>query len=183
MRAKSALWAGKWGHQLVCGWSPCAFRDVATGCDAVIERTFVMIKPDAFGRRLCGAIISRYEQKGLKLVGLKMQVISRELAERHYAEHAGKPFYAGLVNFITSGPTIQMVWEGADAIQVVRKMNGATDCQKADVGTVRGDFGLNTQNNLVHASDSVETAAREIKLYFENSDLWDFPMPDGHWLS
>lgn len=149
----------------------------------MIERTFVMIKPDGVGRRLCGDIIGRYERKGLRLTGLKMQVISRDLAERHYAEHAGKAFYDGLVSFITSGPTIQMVWEGPGAVETVRKMNGATDCLKADIGTIRGDFGLNTRNNVVHASDSVETAAREIKLYFEDSELWEFPMPDGHWLS
>jgi nucleoside-diphosphate kinase len=118
----------------------------------------------------------------LRLAGLKMQVISPELAHRHYAEHAGKSFFESLVSFITSGPTVQMVWEGPGAVAMGRKLNGATDCQKADVGTVRGDFGLNTQNNLVHASDSVETAAREIALYFRDDELWDYPMPGGHWL-
>lgn len=147
-----------------------------------MERTFVMIKPDAFGRRLVGEIIRRYESKGLKLVGLKMQIITREIAARHYAEHEGKPFYAGLMEFITSGPSVQMVWEGENAIETVRKMNGATDCQKADVGTIRGDMGMITRFNIVHASDSPESAAREIAVYFEESELWNFAMPDEHWL-
>lgn len=142
-----------------------------------------MIKPDAIGRRLCGEIIRRYEARGLRLVGLKMQILTRELAERQYAEHAGKPFYSALVDFITSGPTIQMVWEGLGAVEVVRKMNGATSCLEAAVGTIRGDLGLNTRNNLVHASDSAETAEREIALYFSDDELWDYPMPDSHWLS
>ena len=146
------------------------------------ERTFVMIKPDATGRRLCGEIIRRYEAKGLKLVGLKMQVLSRALAEEHYAEHAAKPFFPSLLAFITSGPTIQMVWEGTSAIEVVRKLNGATSCLEAAVGTIRGDLGLTTQNNLVHASDSPATAAREIALYFEDGELWDYAMPDDGWL-
>ena len=149
----------------------------------VVERTFVMIKPDAVGRRLCGEITSRYESKGLKLCGLKMQIISTELAGKHYAEHVGKPFYPSLLEFITSGPSLQMVWEGENAVDVVRKINGATSCQQADVGTIRGDFGLNTRNNLVHGSDSVETAEREIALYFMESELWDYEMPDGHWLN
>lgn len=141
-----------------------------------------MIKPDGVGRRLCGDVIRRYEQKGLRLVGIKMRIISRQLAEQHYAEHAAKPFFAGLVEFITSGPTIQMVWEGPGAVEVVRKMNGATDPRKADIGTVRGDFGLITRHNIVHASDSFETAEREIALYFRADELWSYPMPDGHWL-
>ena len=141
-----------------------------------------MIKPDAVGRRLCGEIVRRYEAKGLRLAGVKMQILTPAQAEKHYAEHHGKPFFQGLVEFITSGPTVQMVWEGPNAVEVVRKINGATDCRKADVGTIRGDFGLNTQKNLVHASDSPETAAREIALYFEADEMWDYPMPDGHWL-
>jgi nucleoside-diphosphate kinase len=147
-----------------------------------MEQTFVMIKPDGVGRRLCGEIIGRFESKGLRLVGLKMQVLPRELAERHYAEHVGKPFFPGLLEFISSGPTVQMVWEGPGAVEAVRKINGATSCQKADVGTIRGDFGVNTQKNLVHASDSVETAQREIALYFAQDELWNYAMPDGHWL-
>lgn len=141
-----------------------------------------MLKPDAVGRRLIGDIVRRYEAKGLKLVGLKMQVVSQELAAKHYAEHEGKPFYPSLVEFITSGPTIQMVWEGESAVEVVRKLNGATNCLKADVGTIRGDFGLTVQNNLVHASDSPETAAREIGVYFEASEIWDYPLLDEQWL-
>jgi len=148
-----------------------------------VERTFVMIKPDGVGRRLCGEIIARYEAKGLRLTGLKMQVLSEELAAEHYAEHVDKPFYPGLMAFITSGATIQMVWEGPEAVDVVRKLNGATHCLKADVGTIRGDHGVNTRNNLVHASDSPETAAREIALYFDDSELWDYAMPDGLWLT
>lgn len=147
-----------------------------------MERTFVMIKPDGVGRRLCGNIIRRYEAKGLKLVGLKMQIITKELAEKHYAEHVGKPFFPSLLSFIMSGPTVQMVWEGLNAVETVRKINGATNCQKADVGTIRGDYGMNTQNNLVHASDSVETAKREIELYFSETELWQYDMPDQNWL-
>jgi nucleoside-diphosphate kinase len=142
-----------------------------------------MIKPDGVGRRLCGEIIGRYERKGLRLVGLKLQVLRRELAETHYEEHVGKPFYPGLMAFITSGPTIQMVWEGNEAVDVVRKINGATNCLAADIGTIRGDFGANTQKNLVHASDSPETAAREIAIYFSDDELFGYDMPDGQWLA
>jgi len=148
----------------------------------MVERTFMMIKPDGVGRRLAGAIIGRCEAKGLRLVAMKMQIISRDLAERHYAEHHGKPFYEGLVQFITSGPTIQMVWEGPDAVRAVRKLNGATHGLEADVGSIRGDFAVNTRNNLVHAADSVETAQREIDLYFDEDELWDYEMPDAQWL-
>jgi len=148
----------------------------------VAERTFVMIKPDGVGRRLAGEVIRRYEAKGLKLVGLKMRIVPRELAERHYAEHKGKGFYDALLAFITSGPTIQMVWEGLEAVAVGRRINGATNPQAADVGTIRGDYGLTVQNNIVHASDSPETAAREIALYFNDDELLTYPMPDDPWL-
>ena len=148
----------------------------------MIERTFVMIKPDGVGRRLIGEVIGRYEAKGLKLVGLKMQIIARELAEKHYAEHQGKPFYPSLVDFVTSGPTLQMVWEGEEAIAVVRKLNGATNSREADIGTIRGDFGLTVQKNIVHASDAAETAEREIALYFGPEELWDYSLPDEAWL-
>ncbi len=147
------------------------------------ERTFVMVKPDGVGRRLIGKIIARYEARGLKLVGLKMQVITRDLAGKHYAEHAEKLFFSDLVIFITSGPTVQMVWEGNSAVEVVRAMNGATHSLKANPGTVRGDYGLSMQNNVVHASDSVDTAKKEIALYFADNELWAHPMPDEHWLA
>lgn len=146
------------------------------------EQTFVMVKPDGVARRLVGECIQRFERRGLKLVGLKAQVISEELAGAHYAEHKARPFFGDLVSFITSGPTVQMVWEGLDAVAQVRKMNGATNCKEADVGTIRGDFGLSLQTNLIHASDSVETAKREIDLYFNENELLDYSMPDGQWL-
>lgn len=142
-----------------------------------------MVKPDGVGRRLVGEMIQRYEAKGLKLVGMKMQILTEELAKTHYAEHSERSFFGDLVSFITSGPTVQTVWEGVSAVEVVRKMNGATNCLKADVGTLRGDYGLSTQNNLVHASDSPETAKREIGLYFTEDELWDYAMPDDKWLS
>jgi nucleoside-diphosphate kinase len=148
-----------------------------------MERTFVMIKPDAFGRRLSGEVIGRYEAKGLKLVGLKMQIIGRDLAEQHYAEHKERPFFGELCDFVTSGPTIQMVWEGNDAVAVARKLNGATNPSDADHGTIRGDLALSLQNNAVHASDAVETAKREIGLYFDDNELWSYSMPDDGWLT
>lgn len=147
-----------------------------------MEQTFVMVKPDGVGRKLCGEIIGRFESKGLKLVGMKMRIISAELAEKHYAEHAEKPFFGELVSFITSGPTVQMVWEGNEAVSVVRQMNGATNSLKAEPGTIRGDFGLSLQNNLVHASDSAKTAEREIALYFDRSELVEYDIPGAHWL-
>lgn len=147
------------------------------------ERTFVMVKPDGVGRRLISEVLGRFERRGLKLVGLKMQIMTRELAEEHYAEHSARPFFRDLVEFITSGPTVQMVWQGPKAVEVVRKMNGATDSLEADIGTVRGDFGLSLQNNIVHASDSPDTAAREIALYFDEAELISYGMPDDSWLS
>jgi nucleoside-diphosphate kinase len=147
-----------------------------------VERTFVMIKPDAVGRGLIGECIRRFERRGLKLIGLKMQRLSIEQAARHYQEHQGKPYYEGFIAFVTSGPSIQMVWEGTDAIAQVRKMNGATNCLNAEVGTIRGDFGLSHQKNLIHASDSAETALREIDLYFEEGELVAYESLCPGWL-
>lgn len=141
-----------------------------------------MVKPDGVGRRLIGECVRRLEQRGLKLAGLKMRIIDEATAKAHYAEHADKAFFGSLVTFITSGPTVQMVWEGPDAVAQVRKMNGATNCQKADVGTIRGDLGLSMQCNIIHASDSPETAAREIALYFKPEELLTYTMPDEQWL-
>ena len=149
---------------------------------SLLQRTFVMVKPDGVGRHLIGECIGRFERRGLKLVGIKMQVLSKDLAHKHYAEHEGKAFFEALVDFICSGPTVQMVWEGADAVAQVRTMNGATNCLKADIGTIRGDFGLSLQRNIIHASDSLDTAKREIALYFEESELADYSTPDAHWL-
>lgn len=147
------------------------------------ERTFVMVKPDGVGRRHIAEVIGRFEKRGLKLVALKMQIMTKELAGKHYAEHAQRPFFADLITFITSGPTVQMVWEGNDAVSVARKINGATNSLEAEIGTIRGDLGLSLQNNLVHASDSPKTAQREIALYFDDSDLLDYAMPDERWLA
>jgi len=131
-----------------------------------MEKTFVLIKPDAVKRGLIGSIIQRYEQKGFKILALKMLDVPLELAERHYEEHRQKPFYGELIRFITSGPVVAMVLEGPNAIKLVRMLNGATKVEDALPGTIRGDFALTTQENLVHASDSPESARREIALWF-----------------
>ncbi|HIQ32893.1 MAG TPA: nucleoside-diphosphate kinase [Methanothermococcus okinawensis] len=130
------------------------------------ERTFVMLKPDAVKRKLIGRIIQRFEDKGLEIVEMKMLKMSRELAEKLYEEHRGKDFFEKLINFITSGRVVAMVIEGEEAISVVRKMVGKTNPLEADMGTIRGDFGYSTPDNLVHASDSRESARREIELFF-----------------
>jgi len=137
----------------------------------VTERTFVMIKPDGIERRLVGEIIGRLERKGLRLVGIKMVQPSIELAERHYAVHKGKSFYEPLLKFITSGPVVAMVWEGPDAIDLVRLLMGATRPQEALPGTIRGDFATDVQCNLVHGSDSTQTAATEIAIWFAPEEL------------
>lgn len=147
-----------------------------------MERTFVMIKPDGVQRGLVGEIISRFERRGLKLVALRMQQVSEELAHRHYAVHRGKPFYEGLIRYITSGPVVAMVWEGPNAIQVVRDMVGATDPQKATAGTIRGDYGLEIGRNLIHASDSPETAAFEIELWFDQNALVEWEWNLSAWI-
>ena len=131
------------------------------------ERTLILVKPDAFARNLTGEIISRFERKGLSLVALKLETLTRETAERHYAEHDGKPFFDSLVEFITSSPLVAAIVEGPRAIAAVRQLAGGTDpVEKATPGTIRGDFGLETQFNLVHGSDSPESAEREIALWF-----------------
>ena len=163
-------------------WRLPDLNPVQESSEFVSERTFVMVKPDGVGRRLVGECIRRFEQRGLKLVGLKAQILSEDIAKAHYAEHKDKPFFGELVSFITSGPTVQMVWEGPDAVAQVRKMNGATNCLKADMGTIRGDFGLSMQNNIIHASDAVESAIQEIGLYFQESELFSYSQPDDQWL-
>ena len=147
-----------------------------------MEQTFSMIKPDAVQRNLVGEIIGRFEKKGLKLAALKLLSINNELAERHYAEHVGKPFFKDLVSFITSGPVVAMVWEGQNAIQVVRTMMGKTDPQEALPGTIRGDFGLFTGNNIVHGSDSPESASREINLLFSQDEIITYKKDLDSWV-
>jgi nucleoside-diphosphate kinase len=148
------------------------------------ERTFVMVKPDGVQRGLIGEIISRLEERGLKLVGAKFMQIDDDLAHDHYAEHEDKPFFDDLVGFITSGPVMAMVWEGQDAVRQVRKMMGDTDCAEADPGTIRGDFGLDLQQNLIHGSDHEDPGAneREIDLFFDDDELQDWDRIDETWL-
>ena len=137
------------------------------------ERTFVAIKPDGVKRGFIGKIIERFENKCFKIVAMKLLQVTPELASKHYAEHQGKPFYNRLVHYITSGPIVAMVIEGYEAIQSVRHIVGATDPQKADVGTIRADFAQVMEYNIIHASDSPESAAREIGLYFKPEEIYD----------
>ena len=135
-----------------------------------LERTFVMIKPDAFARGLSGEILARFERRGFAIRGLKLLRVTEELAARHYEEHVGKPFYPELVEFITSGPAVAMVVEGPAAVSTVRTMMGATDPLDSAPGTIRGDYALEIGRNIVHGSDSLESAAREIDVYFDAAE-------------
>jgi nucleoside-diphosphate kinase len=149
---------------------------------SAMERTLILLKPDCVQRRLIGAIIQRFEQKGLRLAGLKLVQASRALAEKHYAVHKGKPFYDSLLQFITSGPTVAMVWEGREAVAVARTLMGPTDGTKAAPATIRGDFALSVQNNLIHGSDSPENAEMEIALWFKPEELVDYKPTDAAWI-
>lgn len=139
-----------------------------------MERSLVLIKPDAMLKRSAGAIISRLEGQGLKLVALKMLHVDKALATRHYDMHIGKPFFAGLVEYITSTPIVAIVFEGEGAVAAIRKTMGATDPAKAEPGTIRADFGSDIQNNAVHGSDSIQSAAKEIKLFFTKDEIFDY---------
>ena len=145
------------------------------------ERTFVMVKPDGVQRGLVGDVIQRYEGRGLKIAGLKLVQVSQELAEEHYGEHRDKPFFSGLVEFVTSGPVVAMVVEGENAIDAVRAINGATNPIDASPGTIRGDFAVDIGRNVVHGSDAPETAQREIKLWFTDDELVSFERIDEPW--
>jgi nucleoside-diphosphate kinase len=133
-----------------------------------MERTLILVKPDAFARNLTGEIVSRFERKGLSLVALQMMTISRDLAQRHYAEHEDKPFFGELVDFITSGPLVAMVLEGEQAIVAARQVIGATNPLEAATGSIRGDYAVAVGQNMVHGSDSPESSAREVSLFFPN---------------
>jgi nucleoside-diphosphate kinase len=147
-----------------------------------MERTLVIIKPDGVQRGLIGPILGRLEARGLKIVGLKLVQVSRELAERHYAEHQGKPFYAGLLSYITSGPVVVLSVEGSSAVQMVRTTVGVTNPLNAAPGTIRGDLALDIGRNLIHASDAPATAERELALWFGESELVSYPRDTDRWV-
>ncbi|WNZ24586.1 nucleoside-diphosphate kinase [Leptolyngbya sp. NK1-12] len=147
-----------------------------------MERTFIAIKPDGVQRGIVGEIIRRFEAKGFTLVGLKLMQANRELAEQHYAVHKERPFFAGLVEFITSGPLVAMVWEGDGVIASARKLIGATNPLNAEPGTIRGDYGVSVGRNLIHGSDAPETAQQEIKLWFKDEELVGWQPTITPWL-
>ncbi len=147
-----------------------------------VERTFLMIKPDGVQRGLIGEIVSRFERKGLQLVAAKFLKLTPELAERHYAEHVGKPFYPPLVDFITSGPVLAMVWQGDNVIALTRAMIGKTNALEAAPGTIRSDFAVHTNLNVIHGSDSTESAEREIAIYFAPDELIDYEQHIQRWI-
>src|SRR5438270_8785408 len=151
------------------------------GAHSSMQRTLIIFKPDCVQRRLVGQILRRFEAKGLRIAALKLLQVDRTLAEKHYAEHQGKPFFEGLIAFITGGPVIVGVLEGNEAIAVVRTMLGATNGVAAAPGTVRGDFSISKQNNLVHGSDSPESARREIALWFRPEDVLDYALAGDGW--
>ena len=148
-----------------------------------MQQTLILLKPDCVQRRLVGTIIQRLEQKGLRLVAMKLVQAGTDLAEKHYAVHKGKPFYQALVQFVTSGPTVAMVWEGREAVSVVRALMGPTDGTKAPPATIRGDFALSVQNNLVHGSDSPENAASEIAIWFRPEEIVNYRPVDSGWIA
>src|SRR5688572_17936862 len=147
-----------------------------------MERTLIILKPDAVQRGLSGEIVTRFERKGLQIVGMKLMRISPQLAETHYESHKGKPFYAGLVKFMTSSPVLVLALAGKDAITIARKMMGATFGSKAEPGTIRGDFGVSNSFNLIHGSDSPEAATRELGLFFKPDELLDWTPASRAWV-
>ncbi|WP_096188628.1 nucleoside-diphosphate kinase [Evansella halocellulosilytica] len=147
-----------------------------------MERTFLMVKPDGVQRNLIGEIVSRFEKKGFTLVGAKLIAVSKELAETHYGEHKERPFFGELVDFITSAPVFAMVWEGENVISEARKMMGTTNPQEALPGTIRGDFGMQVSMNIIHGSDSPESAKREIELFFNEEDVLSYEKTLKSWI-
>ncbi len=147
-----------------------------------VQRTLVLCKPDAVQRGLMGRIISRFEDKGFKIVGMKMLTVGEARAKEHYQEHVQKPFFPELVSFITSSPIVALAVEGDSAVEIVRRLMGATNPQQAESGTIRGDFGLNLTKNLVHGSDSFSSAQRELALFFAPEELHDYTLTLAAWL-
>ena len=148
-----------------------------------MEKTLIILKPDCLQRRLVGRVVRRFEDKGLRLAAMKLMRVSRELAERHYAPHKGKPFYPGLIDYITSGPVLVLVIAGPRAIDVSRKLMGKTFGFDAEPGTIRGDFGASKTYNLIHGSDAPESAETEIALYFKPDEILDYPQTDAAWVT
>ena len=148
-----------------------------------METTLILIKPDAIQRNFIGKIIKRFEEKGLRIVGLKMLQMTELLAEKHYVEHIGKPFYPALIKFMTSSPIIAIAIEGVGAVEVCRKMTGATFGIKAEPGTIRGDFGISTSFNLIHSSENREAAARELPIFFEANEIFKYSKSLDFWIS
>ena len=148
-----------------------------------MEQTLVLVKPDGVQRGLVGEVISRLERRGLKLVALKLMQVDDALARRHYGEHVDRPFFAGLVQFITSAPVAAMVWQADNAVEVVRNTMGVTSPAAATPGTIRGDFGIDIGRNLVHGSDSVESAEREVALFFDPGEILDYSRSTDPWIS
>ena len=146
-----------------------------------MERTLIILKPDALQRGLSGKIITRFEEKGLQIVGLKLVAITEELAAQHYAPHKGKPFYEGLIRFMTSSPVVVMALQGKGAIEIARKMMGATFGYKAEPGTIRGDYGMSSSFNLIHGSDSPEAAKAELALWFKPDELLTYDLANRVW--
>lgn len=147
-----------------------------------MEKTFLMVKPDGVQRNLVGEIVKRFESKGFKLVGAKLMVISDDLAKTHYGEHSERPFFGELVDFITSGPVFAMAWEGENVIKSARDMMGKTNPLEAASGTIRGDFGMTVGKNIIHGSDSVESAERELNLFFAEKELASYSKQDSEWI-
>lgn len=147
-----------------------------------MEKTFIMVKPDGVQRNVIGEVVKRFEQKGFQMVGAKLMQISDDLAKTHYGEHKDKPFFGELVGFITSSPVFAMVWEGENVIATARKMMGATNPLDAEPGTIRGDFGVQVSQNIIHGSDAPESAEREIKLFFEDSELIEYKKDVNKWV-
>jgi nucleoside-diphosphate kinase len=147
-----------------------------------MERTFAMVKPDGVQRGLVGEVVSRFEKKGIKIAALKLMLITQELAEQHYAEHTGKPFFNDLVSFITSGPVAAMVLEGENVIAKVRTMMGATNPNDSAPGTIRGDFGMTIDKNIIHGSDSPESALREINHFFAENEILTYSLANEAWI-
>lgn len=147
-----------------------------------MEKTLILVKPDGVQRGLAGEIIHRFERRGLKLVGMKFMQISSELASQHYAEHVGKPFYPGLIEYIISGPIVAMVWEGPNAIKAARNTIGATKPAEANPGSIRGDFGMDMGRNLVHGSDSPESGIREMNLFFSPDEMLEWDRVTDGWI-